>query len=523
MSESFDAAGTSPSWHPLQSQASIKQPATSQLPSVSVTGTSTSTVTSPEHRPRALHVSTILNPSPDSNNPSPHHGYHPYDASHRRSGVQAGSPTALLPSSMTSSFASGAGVISHPSSPIGGSPRELDRRLQGHTVGRGPRYSNDVYNPPSVRHPASARPRPLRGSGSSSFMTPDSSEATTSPLSRHRRASSLASLLPGNHPDLTSTATRAPPVSNTLEPPMATQPPRPYFPQLRMPPGALTAQTSMAPYTPSFPITGATYGSSQSSYGADSLSAAPTAGQPLPGDFAHEMVGGRPALPRGPVAGQDIGTYPMSLANGMTVNVPIDTTKASKNADEKRARNARASARFRKNRNKKEQALKAQNTDLDTENKTLKAENNELRMENNELRTERQGLLSERDYWRNAALTGRTQTGEGAQHEQQQQQQPPIAPSIFTRSETQAPTYGPVPAYAPIPGNFPGPERLESVTGLGLLSRHSSSQQYGPATSELPGPSTLSERPPTQYTSHRPEPRYPPVNHPGGQPYTQSE
>lgn len=433
-----------------------------------------SAVTSPEHRPRALHVSTILNPSPESpSNRSPH-GYRPYDIPRRRSLAQTGSPPSAQRGHMNP--AEQGPNISHPSSP---------------SISYGPasdpadRYSNGPYP-----HPLNSAPTARRSAG-----TPVRSRSL-----RGSSSSIVTKTEPHQPPPITAIRTEIrsePMISRTLEPPQPTLhgppptlPPPPAPPTPIQPSFSLPPVTSSLAYTsgPTFP--GATYTPINKPSTGSLISTTPTV-QGLQADFLRKPLVGAPPMSQGlsTVHGEQGGVaaiggpaghfapaYPMmSLGN---MRIPVDTTAASKGADEKRARNAGASARFRARRREREKEMAEKIAHLENAVKRLE---------------------EERDGWKMAA----EQLQERLQQQQQQQQprqegQQQNIPNIFARSEAPASGYVPALSYAPTPSNYPGPERIESGSSF---SHRSNGQPYTPTSEHLPSHSVSA--PPPQ---HPPQP-----------------
>lgn len=460
--------------YPAQ-QLSSSEPATSQPTSTNASFTSqgtsiASTVTSPENRPRVLHVSTILNPSPESGTRVPsQHAYRPYDVSRRQSLAHIGSPPSMN-SSMTSSFGPN---LSHPSSPA--------ERFRS---GSFPHHGNN----PTRQH--LARPRLPRGSIPGLISA---HEQPLSPIPRPRRAASMAGIRPDTH---------------AVSPMELPHPPLP---------GPSSNFPSGYPFPP--------VSSSVLSY-----STAPAAGQPPlppfssapdPGNsrrttvhgFQENFVHGPPGRGSGNQVFQTqqgqisagggmaahYPSHPMMMGNGMGF---VDTTAGSKGAAEKRARNAKASARFRQRRADRGKELTIKVKDMEATIKNLEEERDSFR-------GRAQSMEEERDYWmRQAQLEAQARQTQARQAQVQQVpaegsgqsqrlQHPQLhhahnVPSLFARSETPVPAYAPVQSYASTPGNYPGPERLQSVTGL--LSGRSSA--YTSATEhQTPIPSVSAAQP----------------------------
>jgi hypothetical protein len=108
----------------------------------------------------------------------------------------------------------------------------------------------------------------------------------------------------------------------------------------------------------------------------------------------------------GPPAPQSSSNYQLmtfSTSDG-TYQVPVDASSASKLADEKRARNAGASARFRQRRKEKEREANTQIGKLESHNRTLEEDKRQLERKLGMIEQERDFYRGERDRFRDLAV-----------------------------------------------------------------------------------------------------------------------
>ncbi|KAI5844563.1 hypothetical protein DFP73DRAFT_59960 [Morchella snyderi] len=333
---------------------------TSQYTSQASEPSIASTVTSPEQRPsRLLDVSNILNPTPQRS------------AQHSRATSLAhfGSPRASTPTI-------------HHGTQRSLPPSPIDLSHSGDASRGGSGFPRRIApGPPSAQHRHSTR---------HSLSGIISAQENPFPLGTPRRPAGYAS-------DAHSSAA-APPPPHLPAPPSGHQSPAFPFPSV---------PTSMqyAPSSFSTPMSSAS-ASPNTSYSTYVQSAQ----SPLPPStptFNHPGYSlGHPSTPinnpyplslstHGPHGG-----YPMMSLNTAhgAIQIPIDTTAASKSADEKRKRNAGASARFRQRRKEREREMSTRISDL--EQRVKKVE-------------------EERDYYRDLAL--RLQRGGGRPQQGQPQ------------------------------------------------------------------------------------------------------
>ncbi|KAK3934153.1 hypothetical protein QBC46DRAFT_87538 [Diplogelasinospora grovesii] len=83
--------------------------------------------------------------------------------------------------------------------------------------------------------------------------------------------------------------------------------------------------------------------------------------------------------------------------HGEEIFVPVDVHQASKQADEKRLRNAGASARFRLRKKQREEESKAELQKLENQNRDLERTIHELQNRNKELEAEREFYRNDRN------------------------------------------------------------------------------------------------------------------------------
>lgn len=326
-------------------------PFASQASEVSIV----SAITSPDQRPsRLLDVSNILNPTPQrsvqhSRAASLAHFGSPRTSTPR---IHHGDQRSLPPSPVD---------LSHPSDASRGGGSTYPRRIA-------------PAGPPSTH---------ARHSTRHSLSGIISAQDNPFPLGTPRR--------PGYGSD---THPAAPPPPHLPAPPPGHQSPAFPFP-------SVSASMQYAPSSFSTPMSSAS-ASPNTSYS----SYVQTAQSPLPPStptFSHPGYSlGHPSTPINnpyPLSLSTHGShggYPMMSLNTAhgAIQIPIDTTAASKSADEKRKRNAGASARFRQRRKEREREMSTRISDL--EQRVKKVE-------------------EERDYYRDLALrlqrSGRPQQG----------------------------------------------------------------------------------------------------------------
>ncbi|KAL7266898.1 hypothetical protein RUND412_010535 [Rhizina undulata] len=329
-----------------------------------------SSLTSPDQRPsRLLDVSNILNPTP----------HRSLENSQRTSLAQFGSPRSV--SSVNQHGAS----RSKPPSPVNVSePSDVATRSSGGFAAR----MSGVHQPPGlIRH--ASRP---------SLSGIVSAQDSPFPLGTPRRS------------------TFGPETQTSIGPPQlpAPGPPPPQQQPTGFPFPNVSQQAPMQ-YAPGFPGTtplssaNASPSQSYSSYaqpGQSPLSTNPSFGHNYSqlGGHGPQSLGSPYGLP-GSATHIGHGGFPMmSLHN--SIPVTVDTTAASKVADEKRKRNAGASARFRQRRKEREREMSTRISDL--EERLKKAE-------------------EERDYYREMFLRMRSQI--------QQSQSSPSAMATMASNE----------------------------------------------------------------------------------------
>ncbi|KAK4456150.1 hypothetical protein QBC34DRAFT_10708 [Podospora aff. communis PSN243] len=305
------------------------------------------------------------------------------------------------------------GGNSSPSRPVGTPNQTMATPQQAH------------HAPPHTQSPAGAHPS---GSPPTSYgplaaanrriLTPKSPRVA----SLSRAAQRLSNLPPGVPRVASSSGGPAHDGSPVGGPPTIGGPP-----QLS---GALTGQGTGPP--PSRPTSGLSRSLSQPmmSHGMPTTSAQE---QPPPGSLAREL-GGRSLYSPGPPFGTPVpqtrgmmgearwaagvvGQLPPSGSVGRTLQlgdgqqhllaitphhgeeilIPVDYHQASKQADEKRQRNAGASARFRQRKKEREKEQQQGLQKLEAQNRELERKNEELEKRNRELEAERDFYRGERN------------------------------------------------------------------------------------------------------------------------------
>ncbi|KAI5803800.1 hypothetical protein EDC01DRAFT_627613 [Geopyxis carbonaria] len=390
-----------------------------------------SSVASPEQRPRALHVSTILNPSPQQR-----------ESPRRGSLANLGSPRSI--SGPTQVRRGGAAHTP---------PVEFSTETSSENY-HGGSYPRRLPPTLSGTGPASVRARHTHRASLSGIM---SAQDNPFPYPAPRRDSPFR---PGNQQ--TGGQISTPPGPPPLRPP----PPAPPPPQSGFSFPPVSSGLSYSPgYSLSTPhsSTNNSPSSTYSSYsaqppGQSSLSTTPTfnhAGfQSIPGTPGGTVQhGGSPYGLAGPSQSAH-GTFPMMSLNTAhgTMQIPVDTTAASKIADEKRKRNAGASARFRQRRKEREREMSTRIAEL--EQRLKKAED-------------------ERDYYRDVIV-------QAQQHGGQLPQLSPALPAVSRPGEQSQTTYGHVERVS----GYMGPEQTiapssGAVSSIGgMLSEGSGRGSY---------------------------------------------
>ena len=256
---------------------------------------------------------------------------------------------------------------------------------------------------------------------------------------------------------------------------------------------------------------------SPTSYGYPASTQPPVSGSYFPGSYGQQGSGGAPAVSEGPysatptqtaapsfptsstaVSGGDgsrqssVTRDPMAMMTISTsqglIHVPVDTHQASRLADEKRARNAGASARFRQRRKDKEREA---NTNIEK----LQQQTRELQGRLRETETERDFYRGERDRFREAV--SRTP---GLRETMIQAPPSPHAMSTMRSGSFGAPPGGPPLSFDPPEPTMERPPRRQRTNTQGDFQTLSYSLPPAPTTLP-PVPSHLGGFPPTHMSS----------------------
>ena len=125
--------------------------------------------------------------------------------------------------------------------------------------------------------------------------------------------------------------------------------------------------------------------------GSSSTTEGPYSAPPPPSSQQHAQPGHSSTVSRQTSASNPVQILTITTAEG-TYDVPVDTQQASRLADEKRARNAGASARFRQRRKEKEREANTTIEKIQSENRDLTRQLRETQQERDFYRGERDRL-----------------------------------------------------------------------------------------------------------------------------------
>ncbi|KAK3937246.1 hypothetical protein QBC46DRAFT_267960, partial [Diplogelasinospora grovesii] len=316
---------------------------------------------------------------------------------------------------------------------VGGSPSHLYAAYQGQGAGAShsgnpnvppPQFPPGSSGPPGLPGPPPGPPLPPTDRGSPSpshplaamrrILTPKSPRASS--LSRGGFRSMAPQHLPGmpphdvsplggppslpglqgqdgsgsgrtgsNRPNTGATRSLSQPILGHALPTATSQEPSPLSSLSReFNPGRPGTMTSGPPYAP--PLSSgrnlSASGLGDTRWGSGYLSSLPSGG---PGSRMIQMTEGH----------QHVLT--ITPTHGEEIFVPVDVHQASKQADEKRQRNAGASARFRLRKKQREEESKAELQKLENQNRDLERTIHELQNRNKELEAEREFYRNDRN------------------------------------------------------------------------------------------------------------------------------